>query len=275
MTQVNLESKSPNRDIFSALAKEGTFKILEESDSKLISKRETPQKLGLTKRQYYSRLRELKNLNIIKKEGEGYVRTERGKKVCRLTKGISTLSEDNIEKIGDLEDLPLNQKELKDQQAKVITDYEELVEDILETFENSTDEIILASRYMDNRIINKGLNSVKENSYNLRVLVPKLKVSESIELLKAISSPSMIKPSMEMAEKNLRVLSELPYSFMVADQKKVFIEIINPFRPSSFYMSICLKNEKIGRRLEGIFSYLFDNGEAPQKKQKENNPNPF
>lgn len=71
------------------LSKEGVFTILSRSEDKLISRRTTPEKIGISKRRYYSRLRTLKALGLVVKDGEGYILTEAGEKVLENLKEIA------------------------------------------------------------------------------------------------------------------------------------------------------------------------------------------
>lgn len=265
------KDKTPFREVLSALSSEGAVEILGKTGSKLISSRETPNKLGLTKRQYYSRIRELKELGVIKKEGEGYIRTERGEDIYGFVSGMFAITGDEPDNIDICPegDPVLDPWKAKTGQVKTTTDYEDLVEEVLEILENASDEILFASRYIDSRVVKKFLRFEEEDKPTLNVVVREFDPLEIIELIKAISSPGEIKDSVKFARNHIRVVSDLPYSFFVADRKEVGIEIVNPYKPTTFYMGLTMKNEKIGKELRDFFSYLFkEAGKFPTEEQE-------
>ncbi|KXA99149.1 hypothetical protein AKJ41_05885 [candidate division MSBL1 archaeon SCGC-AAA259O05] len=244
---------SKAREAFSLLSKKGTLPILNEVNSKLISKRDTPNKLGLTKRQYYPRLRELQNMNLIQKEGEGYVFTEKGERFYKSIKKMIFTCE--IEKQCDSERTSILKSLPENENLKIITDYDKLAEQCGELFKEANSEIVIASRYLDYRVI----NSVLEMSENvdLRVITSRFEKFSSIQFLKSLTSYEKLKKFYKLAFENAKVISTLPYSFMVKDREWTLFEVINQIKPDSFFLAILVKNKNISNRFLKIFDNLF------------------
>src|SRR2546425_7737398 len=65
-------------DVLSVLSKEDGLTIFLYSKNGLVSELDTPQKIGLTKKQYYTRIKQLFDLGLITKTGNQYVHTALG-----------------------------------------------------------------------------------------------------------------------------------------------------------------------------------------------------
>ncbi|KXB06770.1 hypothetical protein AKJ54_01100 [candidate division MSBL1 archaeon SCGC-AAA382K21] len=266
MTQVNLEGKSPNKDIFSALAKEGTFKILEESDSKLISKRKTPQKLGLTKRQYYSRLRELKNLDIIKKEGKGYVRTEHGDKVHKLSRSLAVAS-NKEKKDGTYQNTSEETTEKKS--GILINEYDELAEHLAELISDAEETIYLATAYLDHKVADKIL--LLEDQIETKFIMQRFNWKDSFQLYRTIMSKNKLSHLVTLIKNNnIHVLPKLPFSFAIIDGKLAVFEVKNPLNRDNFFLALESKNKKVCKKLESLFTLFFENSEKISMNTEDN-----
>lgn len=252
------------KELLSVLSKDGAIEILNETESKLKSKRETHKKLGLTKRQYYTRLRELKNFDVVKKEGERYIQTEKGKKLNKIIEFLNTVAGEKSRN-GDIDtekDVLPDFNETGEQTPKIVTDYEALVEEILRIMEEASKELVLASKYIDWRIVKKCLKLAEKKQINQRLISKKFNPTESGELMKAISSPNDFKLSFNFAKDSIRVVPDLSYSFIVGDKENIGLEIVNPLSPTSFQMAVFLKNEKIGKKMQNYFDYMFEEAEV-------------
>ncbi|MDE1869719.1 MAG: hypothetical protein KGH71_01895 [Candidatus Micrarchaeota archaeon] len=65
-------------EVLNILSKEGAIAIFNAVRTGMVAKQETAKELGLTKKQYYTRLKELKRLGMVAKDGEVYTHTEFG-----------------------------------------------------------------------------------------------------------------------------------------------------------------------------------------------------
>lgn len=245
------------RKVLSALSREGSLTILKEANSKLTSKRGTHAELGLTKRQYYSRLRELKKLDVIKKEGEGYVRTEKGDRLYQLAKKIMVSMDDS-----NKEDVSFINVEGKKVRSDIITEHRKSIKKIKGLIENAEEEILIASRYIDHPV----LNTIVERSDEIEIkgITRKLTISDSFELSRAIFPLNRLKKLIEFTKKKGRVVPNLPFSFGVQDKRVSFLEVLDPLHPNDFFFAIVLENEKLSEELRELFYELYDMAEKPE-----------
>ncbi len=252
------EKKFTNSDrkILSALSREGSLTILKEASSKLTSKRGTHAELGLTKRQYYSRLRELKNLGVIRKEGEGYVRTEKGDKLYHLASKIMNSMNESKE---DSSFMNFEGKKIK---SDIVTDHRKSIKKVKTLIESAEDELLIASRYIDHPV----LNTIVERSDEIEIkgITRKLTLSDTFELSRAIFPLNRLKKLVEFTRNKGRVVPNLPFSFGVQDKKVSFLEVLDPLHPNEFFFAIVLENEKLSEKLRELFHELYDMAEKPQ-----------
>ncbi len=239
------------KELFSLLSKEGTFTILNETDPKLVSRRNTPRELGLTKRQYYSRLRDLKDMELIEKVGEGYVKTEKGERVLESAEEITLLFEGEAGKGQGISTSCSDGKNMK-----VVTDYDELAEKTGELFKTAEEEVILASRYLDYRVISSVLEIPEE--VDMRVISTKFDKLSSLQMLKALTSFEKLKKFYKLAFQNSKVTNRLPFSFLVQDRELAFLEIPNQVKPDSFFFAILVEDAEISEQLIDLFNNLYD-----------------
>lgn len=253
------------KKIFSTLSKEGAIEILRESKSKLISRRKTPESLGLTKRQYYSRLRELKNLNVIKKEGEGYIHTDRGKGIWTIVnqlfgffaegKSMPILSTE--EKNNELPSF-----QLSDSRVKTILNYEEIIEETIEMIKGAEEELYISTKHIDYRIILECLDL--DEDVNFKAIIRKHRAEDSIELMKGINNSEKFSKFIDLAKRGVGALPKVPYSFVLKDGEVCSIEVPNPLVPDSYFFSLkIIKDESVYSKLKNLFMEMFEIADSP------------
>lgn len=245
------------RKVFSALSREGTLTILKKANTKLTSKRRTHAKLGLTKRQYYSRLRELKKLDVIKKEGEGYVRTEKGDRLYQLAKKIMVSIDDSNE-----EDVSFTNVGGEKVRSDIITEHRKSIKKIKGLIEKAEEEIVIASRYIDYPVLNTIVERFDE--IEIKGITRKLTASDSLEISRVIFPLNRLKKLIKFMKKEGRVVPNLPFSFGVQDKRVAFLEVLDPLRPNNFFITIVLENEKLGEELRELFYELYDIAKKPE-----------
>lgn len=261
MIEKKSEDKSLNR-ILSLLSQEGTLTILNEAQSKLISRRETHGELGLTKRQYYRRLRGLKEFGLIRKEGEGYVVTERGENLYRPLIGMMLVLNGNQTENEDIfnDDILSSYLELDETKfADVITNYDELVDKVVELIETSTSEVVLATRYVDHRVIKAYFES--GNQASLRSIVREISVIDGMGIFKSFPFSKPLEQLAKLVHDRIRVLPGLPYSFLVKDREIGIVETVNPFKPNNFFLASISRNKEMCEGLYSLFNRLYEKAE--------------
>lgn len=257
----HLEKKS-TRKILSVLSKEGGLKILEEAISKLISRRETPSKIGLTKRQYYTRLRELKNLDVIKKEGEGYVLTHFGEVISNLALKLEKIDKDGFkvdEEIPDIDSVEKSESFVSGESAEVIRGYDSVAEKAVEYLEKASDEVLLASKYLDHRVVNALIGL--DEDVDLKLLGREFNSFEGKKLFNVFTSPKKMKKAIEVGSEKTRIVSNIPFTFMVRDKSYGLVELVNPLKPDSFFVGFTFRNEEICDELRDLFERLYESSE--------------
>lgn len=247
------------KEVLSLLSKEGTIKILKESGSKLVSRRDTPSSLGLSRRQYYTRLRDLKRLGMVRKEGEGYIRTENGEKIYSFIKQFLGSGNGWGTELADFSlDGMLKTRSTQKGSAllDVIVNYKDLANKVTEIIKNSEDQFRLASNYMDARVIKAILEA--EDKVNVKLLTRKFKIERSIELFKSIYSPTQLKKAIEISKNQAKIVPKLPFSFITSDKEIVAMEVPDPFKVDQFSMAVVIKNETMNENLRNLFDDLFE-----------------
>lgn len=84
---------APLMGVHSILSKREALTVFLKVAGGLKSNMETPESLGLTKKQYYTRLKSLVDLGLVQKSGDVYTLTSLGENVCQnqITGLASTL----------------------------------------------------------------------------------------------------------------------------------------------------------------------------------------
>lgn len=252
------------KEVLSLLSKEGTIKILRESGSKLTSRRDTPSSLGLSRRQYYTRLRDLKRLGMVRKEGEGYIRTENGEKIYSFIKQFLGSGNGWGAELADFS--PDGMRKTRSTQKgsallDVIVNYKDLANRVTEIIKNSEDQFRLASNYMDARVIKAILEA--EDKVNVKLLTRKFKIERSVEVFKSIYSPTQLKKAIEISKNQAKIVPKLPFSFITSDKEIVAMEVPDPFRVDQFSMAVVIKNETMNENLRNLFDDLFEMANEP------------
>ncbi len=275
----SIENNSDFREkVLSTISKEGSTHLLKACESGLKPGQNRWEKFDLSKRQYYSRLRSLKNLGLIKKTGGEYVQTELGKQVYEIILNMEKLAEnsDTIEfarSIRDRKEVPEEEKEkareflnkkpfLSDVKLKrtkllnVINDYKELRNKLVRMVKNAEEEIYLATNYADHRII-KTLTEI-DDSMNYKGIITHNALSQAGEFLRALWNSEDLESFTRISEGSTRVCRSLPYSFILKDGKMIGVEIQNPMIPDKFFLGIILEGEEIYKTFKELFEDLYE-----------------
>ncbi|KXB06020.1 hypothetical protein AKJ52_02675 [candidate division MSBL1 archaeon SCGC-AAA382C18] len=243
--------KNLTQKVLSLLSKKGAFKILGEAKSELLSRRDTPNKIGLSKRRYYTRLRGLKQENLIEKRGESYVLTETGKQTYALLEKLEKTLKSN--KNGENLDYS---SFLDDNEKEFITSYENLVETVLEIFENSSEEVLLATRYIDHQVIKEIIS--KSEGLDVRIIAQEFNITESFNLYKALLSPKALTKAYNLAKNHTKVVPNLPYGFSVNAQESALVEITNPLKPDEFFGAVRFRGRALSEELREMFNDIYE-----------------
>lgn len=271
------------RDFFSILSKEGTFKILKAVEGELRSERKRWEEFDLSKRQYYSRLRSLKNSDIIKKKGENYILTKFGRKATNLLLGLGSLingvvnkeeggSQNLLEKIGktegigsSIEESTSQEFEMPDIRMQNAVNYEGFVEQIIEMIEQAEEELYIAISFADQRIL-RALIQMEKSDIDLKVLMTQKAIEDAKGISEKLLSESETEKLREVFEKMARSCRDFPFSFAIRNSQKLCVEVKNPLYTSHFFLGFVLEGEEVWESFHGLFENLYKGAkERPQE----------
>ncbi|MHA1664674.1 MAG: DUF7436 family protein [Candidatus Njordarchaeales archaeon] len=269
--------------VLSSLANLDAMKIFNEALNGIESSTKTIKKLGLSQKRYYTRLNELIEAGLIKKNGEIYELTILGK-IChtwqetfleilekrerldlmdrlKLSKNLSLEESEEISRIlaKDLVDT-FNITDILSY-VKVADTWEKVVRHTIEILENAEKNIYFVTKYVEMRVVEILIKKYQKGvkmyllSDNAESFSDKFRM-----IVMMLSNPKMVKYFFDFFssdEINFKLVEDVPYTFIVVDEKYVMIEIANPIN-NKFLVAFFFKNEKIAKRLLETFDKLWD-----------------
>jgi predicted transcriptional regulator len=269
--------------LLQALADEHSLKMFKLASSGLNGGNGAPEKIGLSKKQFYTRLHRLINLGLMERIGRVYKHTTLGSIVnnlqitpleASLTEYWRLLAIDEIKKshvIPNQEQEKIAQSILSEtalnkhyyvptprQNPRIIYTYDELVDRVAKLAESAKTEIFLASRYHDpavSRLLMKkfeegvSLNLLDDNPSGT-TLVSRLQSAMHDPATRSIAKTILESPRVKIGR------STLACSFMVVDRKYCQFEIVNCLTPNKFNFAVELVDQQISGKLIDIFEKL-------------------
>jgi predicted transcriptional regulator len=279
--------------IFSALADRHSVNILKLAYSGF--KASSNAYVGnISKKQFYVRLKRLKNAGLIEKRGNIYITTTFGSLVCNSH--IKTLEEmlanfwslKAVDVLKAREDFPLHQKEsviseiLQNSNLKSIVnsthlsgfsvakDYNHLVAEVVKLLGLAQKEVFLATRYHDPNFAKIIFKKISEG---LTVhMLDSLPEQISVEnRLNAILRTPPNRETFEMVNGLIKSpwfdlrKGEIPASFMVVDGRMVCYEATNYSNPEEFTLAISHYDDPyLAQRLISYYNSVAKNAAVPK-----------
>ncbi|MEO9277851.1 MAG: hypothetical protein ABI340_08770 [Nitrososphaera sp.] len=279
-------------EVLSILSKNDALTIFLMAAKGIKSELDTPTKIGLTKKQYYTRLKQLVDLGLLVKHGNSYIQTAFGKLVYKkhlmgllnnvknskylemidTLKGNSRFTDTDImefiSKIGP-------QASFIDEQEKkspvIISAFDKMITKVLEIIEFAESEIILVSRFTNELIIN---TMIKKSNAGVQVKVladismvdsffdkagPKTKINDKNkkERISVVADPYYPTPISRRYVKT-------PYCVLIVDKKHVGIELVDNHDPNKFKNALFVTDSQLASQMETFFTDLWEKA----------NPNP-
>ena len=256
--------------------------------SGLMAEASSPERTGLSKKVYYTSLKQLINSGLVEKSDGKYIHTTFGSVVYqghiiglieqlrnqKQMEMIDTLkhsdqfSESDINSfvdkiIGRINNLSEDTRS----KIEIVLTYEDMVSAILERTEFAKNEILLASRYFNEIIINNILRKAK-TGINVKVVAEKTLVDQFFEQnnkqlqvndKNAVERTNVVGNPWYPANVSRR-LADVPFSMTLFDRSEVAIELINANEPKSFHGAIFIRDEKTCRRMLEYYQKLWDSG---------------
>jgi hypothetical protein len=247
---------------------------------------ESLKELGMSKKRYYTRLRELVKCGLVEKESTRYRYTVLGSLVEQQFIGLLQIVEREKE-LQMIEELRKSERfteeEIGSFVRKIIFDsserigegswviphlvwsYEEMVKTIVERLSTVRSNIHLASRFTEDRIISAILPKAQAGA-TVKVLADsrllknyvngtdgKLEMSDrhTSERMKVTVNPFY-------PYKVERKFCQLPFSFVLIDGRGVGVELIDAKHPDEFAGAMFFENETLFNYMKATFDALWD-----------------
>lgn len=281
------DSRSLNQlmDIMAVLSKSDALTIFFMANEGVKSDLDTPAKIGLTRKQYYTRLKQLVDLGLLVKCHESYIHTAFGRlvyqkhvigitnhiknsKYLEMVDALKTNSKFNdqdimefISKINPQASVDLGVSSRKNIVATL--SFGDMVTKVLEIIEFAQNEILLATRFQNELIINSVLK--KANSgINVKVLADVNLVENYFDKESGINKSDKNKDERINVVSNPyypskidRRYTQVPFCILIVDGKHVGLEIINAQNPQKFQMAIFTEDESLSSSMMSLFTSLW------------------
>ena len=276
--------------LMTVLSKRNNLSLFVSAKSGLLAEISSPERESLSKKVYYTSLKQLINSGLVEKSDGKYVHTTFGSVVYQshviglieqlknqkqmamvdTLKHSDRFSENDIETFVDKIVGGINNLAEGDAPSKIeiVLTYEDMVTAIVERTEFSKNEILLASRYFNEIIINNILRKAK-SGISVKVIAEKGLVNQFFE--------QQNNKQMQLNDKNAierskvvgnpwypgnvtRRLANIPFSMTLFDKSEVAIELINANEPKSFHGAIFIRDKKTCKRMLDYYQKLWDSG---------------
>ena len=278
--------------LLNVLSSEDAVRIFLYAKRGIESSTQAIKVLGMTQKRYYSRLKGLIEVGLLEKVEGTYQYTALGKIVHKLglyligvlknvdrielmnslskAKSLSNAEKRKFEKmiseqteVGGLLNSVLSEKTRG--KVKEIISYEELVEKIVEHINQSQKSVLLASNYLDTRVIDSSMKSINRGVV-LKVLMGRDKLSGKLNKLRLMLSPKLIGAMLEFLGSPINpedVVREIDisFSFCIIDNLYCFFELPS-LMGSEFSIAFFLVDEDTSRKFTELFEKLWEIGEV-------------
>ena len=260
-------------------------------ENKISSSKIAIQELELTQKRFYSRLKELIDVGLIEKNEGLYQYTTLGRIFSKIGYSLLDILENKdqfelLEKLRDSSSLSTTDFEKitsvvskgsnnlsgifnllflsENQKVDVFSSNERLVEKLVEVIDGSEETICLASRDLDNKVIDS-ITKVSAKGVLVRVIIAKEHLEEKISKLKLLLSPGAILSMLEFfSDPNLDEImrdGNTAFSFAIIDEKHCFFEL--PSKDNNdFMIAFYVVDNEIGNKFCTMFSDLWDTADT-------------
>ena len=252
-------------DIFAILGDRYSVKILTNASTVLRSSSNGIG--GLTKKQYYVRLKHLVDMGLIEKHQSIYKLTSFGTIVYDHLKTMEKIIPNywqikSIDVLKNRNDFPVEQKErimneyiettglksvINTTQLSsfcIVMQYDDLIVEVLKVLDNAEKEVYFATRYHDPHVSAKVFEKLARG-VTVHILDGNPEqISVESRLAAIIRTPpnretaEMVKKITKSTRFDLKRLPELPLSFMVVDGIQVVYDTVNFINPEQFTIAI-------------------------------------
>jgi predicted transcriptional regulator len=271
-------------EVLSVLSKNDALTIFLMANEGIKSELDTPVKIGLTKKQYYTRLKQLVDLGLVTKQNESYMQTAFGKivyqkhiigltnqiKNSKYLQMVDVLKADSKFNDSDIMEFmakvqPQISSDLQESSSKISTiasSYEDMVRKILEMTEFAQQEILLVTRFQNELIVNSILKKANAG-VNVKVLADTNLVEDYFGKEMPVKSDKNKKERENVVSnpyypsKIDRRYVQVPFCIMIVDNKHVGLEIVDLSESKKFKMAIFREDVNISSSMVLLFNNLW------------------
>jgi predicted transcriptional regulator len=279
--------------VLSILSKNDALTIFLIAEEGIRSELDTPTKIGLTKKQYYTRLKQLVDLGLVEKHNESYTQTAFGRVVYQkyilgLANNIKNSKylqmvdalkanpkfneKDIMELISKVEpQINIDLQEFPKKNSTITSSYEDMVRKILEMIEFSQSEILLVTRFQNELIINSILKKAS-SGVTVKILADTGMVKEYFEKEAEIISDKNKTERVRVVSnpfypsKADRRYAQVPFCLLVVDNKHIGLEIVDITEPGKFKMAIFTEDQTLSSSMTSLFNNLWQKSDATPPK---------
>jgi predicted transcriptional regulator len=278
---VNRSSK-----LLTVLSKRNNLSLFMSARSGLMAETSSPERTNLSKKVYYTSLKQLINSGLVEKSEGKYVHTTfgsivyqahiiglidqlRNQKQMVMIDTLKHSDQFSESDIGSFVDKIIGGTNSISEDARskieIVLTYGDMVSAIVERTEFSKNEILLASRHFNEIIINNILRKAK-SGINVKVVAEKTLVDQFFEQnnkhlqvndKNAVERTNVVANPWYPGNVTRRV-ANVPFSMTLFDKSEVAIELINANDPKSFHGAIFIRDEKTCRRMLEYYHKLWD-----------------
>lgn len=260
--------------ILRTMGNEDAIKILRSAQRGLHGTTNTHKKLGMSVKRYYYRLDKLMDAGLLIKENERYELTPLGQTICDSMERRIRWAIENIDQLQLMETLKrsttINDETLKKvatilgevepHSVQVIQTYEKLVDVTIQLTESAVKKFHLATRFSDTRCVEAGWRALKRG-VEIRLISSDMGQFGRMKVLRTvIAHPTWIKTFYDLYHSdNCQIrYGEVPFSFMLVDDKVSCFEVMNPMIHEFFAAVRVDDNESINKGLTKSFHTLWE-----------------
>ncbi|MCS6768386.1 MAG: hypothetical protein RMJ59_04740 [Candidatus Nitrosocaldus sp.] len=272
--------------LLAILAKHDALTIFMESVEGIDASTDTPARLRMSKKQYYTRLKQLIDAGLITKSKGKYVQTTMGRILYERCLQVIFEQVRNAKKLimadilkgsgrFDMDEIyRLLQIKVESGSARLITDYDLLINMLQERMRDVKSQAWYATRYFNEHIISRVIE-LHRKSVDVRVLVDRTLVeryiAEYMDIDKGLHGHELERFKMLTdpfyPDRLERRVTDIPFSMVVLDGRYVGIELVNASNPGRFYAGVYIENEYIASQLSGFFETLYASAGIARKHQ--------
>lgn len=278
--------------LFSVFSSEDAVRIFLYAENGIASSTQAIKDLGLTQKRYYSRLKGLIDIGLIKKVKGDYVYTSMGKMMHKL--GLSLIGViENKERIDILHDLSNADALSPDERSRIrnliaansdigpllssiitgaspgeiemISEYDDLAKKLVEDISQAKKSVLLASNYVEASVVEAQMKAHRRG-VEFKVLLSRETMAKKMTKLKLLLSPKIFLNLVEFSKsmKNNDAWfreSDIAFSFCIIDGCQCYFEL--PPVESEFSIAFYLKDEIISQRFSDLFEkFWLQSGET-------------